>query len=119
MIENNKQNSFAVHSFAFKQLHQCKYLQTSLVNISFSTLSLLLNKNNNKEIDKQPEITTPRNKQCVKSVQIRSFFWSVFSCIRTEYGPEKSSCWTLFYSVSPAAALQNCSEKKTHKNSRY
>ena len=25
------------------------------------------------------------NYQCVKSVQIRSFFWSVFSCIRTEY----------------------------------
>ena len=23
---------------------------------------------------------------CVKSVQIRSFFWSVFSRIRTEYG---------------------------------
>ena len=23
---------------------------------------------------------------CVKSVQIRSFSWSVFSCIRTEYG---------------------------------
>ena len=23
---------------------------------------------------------------CVKSFQIRSFFWSVFSCIRTEYG---------------------------------
>ena len=23
---------------------------------------------------------------CLKSVQIRSFFWSVFSCIRTEYG---------------------------------
>ena len=23
---------------------------------------------------------------CVKSVQIRSYFWSVFSCIRTEYG---------------------------------
>ena len=22
---------------------------------------------------------------CVKSVQIRSFFWSVFSCVRTEY----------------------------------
>ena len=22
---------------------------------------------------------------CVKSVQIRSYFWSVFSCIRTEY----------------------------------
>ena len=23
---------------------------------------------------------------CVKSVEKRSFFWSVFSCIRTEYG---------------------------------
>ena len=23
--------------------------------------------------------------KCVKSVQIRSFFWFVFSCIRTEY----------------------------------
>ena len=23
---------------------------------------------------------------CVKSVQIRSYFWSVFSCIRIEYG---------------------------------
>ena len=23
---------------------------------------------------------------CVKSVQIRSFFWSVFSCIRNKYG---------------------------------
>ena len=26
------------------------------------------------------------NRYCVKSVQIRSYFWSVFSCIRTEYG---------------------------------
>ena len=27
---------------------------------------------------------------CVKSIQIRSFFWSVFSCIRTEYGDLRS-----------------------------
>ena len=26
-----------------------------------------------------------RKIHCVKSVQIRSFFWSVFSCLRTEY----------------------------------
>ena len=26
------------------------------------------------------------NLHCVKSVQIRSFFWSAFSCIQTEYG---------------------------------
>ena len=24
---------------------------------------------------------------CVKSVQMRSYFWSVFFCIRTEYSP--------------------------------
>ena len=28
----------------------------------------------------------PYDKHCVKNVQIRSFFWSIFSCIRTEYG---------------------------------
>ena len=27
-----------------------------------------------------------RKRHCVKSVQICSYFWSVFSCIRTEYG---------------------------------
>ena len=27
----------------------------------------------------------PKELHCVKSVQIRSYFWSVFSCIRTEY----------------------------------
>ena len=27
---------------------------------------------------------------CVKSVQVRSFFWSVFCCIRTEYGDLRS-----------------------------
>ena len=31
----------------------------------------------------------------VRSVQIRSFFCSLFSCIRTEYGPEKPCIGTL------------------------
>ena len=26
-----------------------------------------------------------RNNHCVKSVQVQSYFWSVFSCIQTEY----------------------------------
>ena len=30
------------------------------------------------------------NTDCVKSVQIWSYFWSVFSCIRTEYGDLQS-----------------------------
>ena len=50
---------------------------------------------------------------CVKSVQIRSFFWSVFSCIRTKYGkisssgpntekygPEKTPYWDTLHAVS-------------------
>ena len=28
--------------------------------------------------------------RCVKSVQLRSYFWSVFTCIRTEYGDLRS-----------------------------
>ena len=32
-----------------------------------------------------PEFVTMTVTQCLKSVQIRSFFWSVFSRIRTEY----------------------------------
>ena len=36
---------------------------------------------------------------CLKSVQIRSFFWSVFSCIRTEYGLEKTPYLDIFYAV--------------------
>ena len=43
---------------------------------------------------------------CVKIVKIRSFFWSVFSRIRTEYGPnagkygpEKTPCLDTFHAV--------------------
>ena len=36
---------------------------------------------------------------CVKNVQIRSFFWSVFSRIRTEYRPDKTPYLDNFYAV--------------------
>ena len=39
---------------------------------------------------------------CVKSVQRRSFYWTVFSCIRTETGkhaPEKTPYLDTFYAV--------------------
>ena len=36
---------------------------------------------------------------CVKSIQIRSFFWSFFSCIRTECGQEKTSYLDTFHAV--------------------
>ena len=42
---------------------------------------------------------------CVKSVQIRSYFWSIFSCIRNEYEdrkyePEITSYLDTFHAVS-------------------
>ena len=49
---------------------------------------------------------------CVKSVQIRSFFWSVFSCIQTEYGdtgkygPEKTPYLDTFYAMFISIKLE-------------
>ena len=39
---------------------------------------------------------------CVKSVQIRSFFWSVFSLNTEKYGPEKTLCLDTFHGVCGA-----------------
>ena len=44
---------------------------------------------------------------CVKRVQIRSYFWSVFSCIRTEYGIR---IWTLF------TQREHCTSNAKHTN---
>ena len=44
------------------------------------------------------------NSHCVKSVQIRSFFWSVFSRIQSEYekyGIEKTPYLDTSHTVSP------------------
>ena len=40
-----------------------------------------------------------RSVPCVKSVRIRSFFWSEVFCIRTEYGPEKAPYLDTFHLV--------------------
>ena len=40
------------------------------------------------------DIVVPDMRHCVKSVQIRSFLWSVFSCIRTEYGDLRSKLFS-------------------------
>ena len=37
-----------------------------------------------------------QGQHCAKSIQIRRFFWSVFSRIRTEYGEKKLRIWILF-----------------------
>ena len=45
---------------------------------------------------------------CVKSVQIQSFFWSVFSCIWTEYGE------ILFISLYSVRMRENTDQKKLY-----
>ena len=44
----------------------------------------------------------------VKSVQIRSFLWSIFSCIWTEYGPEKTPYPDTFHTVVFSMNLTKC-----------
>ena len=39
------------------------------------------------------------SKHCVKIVQIWSYFWSVFSCIRIEYEPEITPYLDTFHAV--------------------
>ena len=47
-------------------------------------------------------------KTCVKSVQIRSYFWSVYSCTRTEYRKIRTRSDSVFghFSRSKSGALQ-------------
>ena len=40
-----------------------------------------------------------------KSVQIRSFFWSVLSRTRAEYGPGETSCVDTFHAVTVTVVL--------------
>ena len=50
-------------------------------------------------------VKTSKPLQCVKSVQIRSFFWSLFSpnalltCVSRKYGPEKIPRLETFHAV--------------------
>ena len=45
---------------------------------------------------------------CVKSVRIRSSFWSVFSRNRTEYGPEKTPYLGTFHAVQRSTRVKKC-----------
>ena len=54
---------------------------------------------------------------CVKSVQIRSYFWSVFFCIRTEYRKirtRKNSVFGHFW-----RSESNCHSKFLHSKKQY
>ena len=54
---------------------------------------------------------------CVKSVQIRAFFWSVFSCIQTEYRKIQTKKNCLFGHFSRSESFQNISPNLLKINS--
>ena len=57
----------------------------------------------------QPEdrIFVKGNGRCVKSVQMRNYFWSVFSCIWTEYGPGNNSVFGHFSRIGVLSFATN------------
>ena len=59
----------------------------------------------------EPSINFPLNNQ-VKSVLIRSFFWSVFSPNTGKYGPEKTPYLDTFHAVNLAFLMIICAMKK-------
>ena len=48
-----------------------------------------------------------KNGHCVKSVQIRSFFWFIFSCIRTEYSKMRTRKYSVFGHFSRSGKNKN------------
>ena len=91
-----------LYDFRFRNASKGSIKQTR------SNVSALLNKVSALEHDRFMQISPytvylqiPKpNSHCVKSDQIRSYFGSVFSCIRTEYGPEITPYLDTFHAVS-------------------
>ena len=69
---------------------------------------------NNHKISKIGKIV--KSVHCVKSVQIRSFFWFLFSGIGTEYGEIQSIfpqwCFSYFHFCEVDNHFQNCQIKE-------
>ena len=49
---------------------------------------------------------------CVKIFQIRIYFWSAFSCIRTEYEPEVTPYLDTFHAVIAGKVYETMSRNK-------
>ena len=59
---------------------------------------------------------------CIKNVQIRSFFWSLFSWVQTEYRKirtRKTSYLDTFHAVGPETLLANRLRYERHRKSTY
>ena len=81
MQENRKTGSWIINynTLVRKVIHNCGKCQSARVRFGKEIMA---------DLPKDRVSESPSH--CVKSVQIRSFFWSVFSLIRTEYGEIRS-----------------------------
>ena len=58
------------------------------------------------------------NKHYVKSVQIRSFFWTVSSCVWTEYGKIETRKNSVFGNFSRSGKIKTIGNTKKGKNKK-
>ena len=70
-------------------LYQGRGYNTGIILWSWSQ-----NRDRDWDIREHFKIVVFQNCRRVKSIQIQSFFWSVFSPFRTEYGPKKLWIWS-------------------------
>ena len=121
-----KVNFFLIDNYK-NNLQDTSYIQVEPHKLLTNLISCFISYFTKKPLETAHACLIFCNSHCMKSVQIRSFFWSVFSRIRTEYGeiqsisrhsasfriqPECGKIWTrkdsIFVHLSRSVLLQKC-----------
>ena len=121
-----KVNFFLIDNYK-NNLQDTSYIQVEPHKLLTNLISCFISYFTKKPLETAHACLIFCNSHCMKSVQIRSFFWSVFSHIRTEYGEIQSisrhstsfriqseceKIWTrknsIFVHLSRSVLLQKC-----------
>ena len=94
VIMPKKVNFFLIDNYK-NNLQDTSYIQVEPHKLLTNLISCFISYFTKKPLETAHACLIFCNSHCMKSVQIRSFFWSVFSRIRTEYR-EILRIWTLF-----------------------
>ena len=92
-LHSPKMCGYGVDSFfndALRHLPAGKSIETAIVSDTIRAPELVVSqyKGFMLQLHTRERVIAYRRFHCMKSVQIRSHFWSIFFCSRTEYGPE-------------------------------
>ena len=126
VIMPKKVNFFLIDNYK-NNLQDTSYIQVEPHKLLTNLISCFISYFTKKPLETAHACLIFCNSHCMKSVQIRSFFWSVFSRIRTEYGEIQSisrhsasfriqsecgKIWTrknsIFVHLSRSVLLQKC-----------